>query len=266
MGAECFRVSHVRPTYSGSHGFQGRWALGAAGASPCQRRGPRRSDNPASSSFPATGLRLVGPAGLLPQPCIRAELHVGSPAEGRGGGLRWPPIVRSVRLPPGRSLCALPSYSPSRPLCPLPPLFPTSCFLPSSGATEGCLEWGKWWGPPGGRRALPLPPPSLPTPIVSFKKFGQSGKLEGRPGGSPPPGLYSLSGRISTLPLGPRCAFWDLAVPALPVCLLPLLHPVLQCPEPFSVSAVFSLPHCPPMLQRSCHPQAFLVQAGGSLI
>lgn len=207
MGAECFRVSHVRPTYSGSHGFQGRWALGAAGASPCQRRGPRRSDNPASSSFPATGLRLVGPAGLLPQPCIRAELHVGSPAEGRGGGLRWPPIVRSVRLPPGRSLCALPSYSPSRPLCPLPPLFPTSCFLPSSGATEGCLEWGKWWGPPGGRRALPLPPPSLPTPKSLLKSLGSQVNLRGVQGGLLP--QVSTVCQEESLPY-----LWDPGVPS----------------------------------------------------
>lgn len=67
-GAECCRVSHVRPTYyspapTGSRDA-GLWGLQETTLAP--RSGPRRSNNPASSSFPARGLPLVGPAGLLP--------------------------------------------------------------------------------------------------------------------------------------------------------------------------------------------------------
>lgn len=147
-------------------------------------------------------------------------------------------VCQSVCLLLGWRLCAPPSDPPSRPLSPLPRLFPTSCFLPGSGATEGCLEWGRCWGPPGGRRALPLPPP-LPSDSpqsLKKKKFGQSCELGGCPGVRFP--------QVSSLPtsVGPRCSFWDPSVPALPVCLLPLFHFVSQCPERLSVSDAVSLP------------------------
>lgn len=58
--------------------------------------------------------------------------------KGRGPGLASR-IGPSVHLPPGWPLHAPSSDPPSRPFSPLPRLFPTSCFLPGSGATEGCL-------------------------------------------------------------------------------------------------------------------------------
>lgn len=115
----------------------------------------------------------------LPQPCLGAEQCVGSPAGGGEGREAWNGLrsVHLSRLPPSLPLRTPPSNPPSRPLSPLPWLFPTSCFLPGSGAIEGRLEWGRWWGPPGGRRVLPLPP-LLPSDPLK-KSLGRHVRLGG---------------------------------------------------------------------------------------
>lgn len=132
-GAQCHRVSHVRPTYSplpDSHRLSGCRALGAAGVSPHPGRGPRRPDNPALSSLYVTGLGLTEPVGPL-QPCLGSRSCVDS-----HGKARDQTAPRSVFFSDCRPLLALPSDPPSRRFSALPWLFPTSCFLPGSGAIE----------------------------------------------------------------------------------------------------------------------------------
>jgi hypothetical protein len=154
-GAECRRVSHVRPTYSRAPTGSRSLGPGATGAFPCPGRGPRCPDKPRSSFLSAVGLGLMGLAVLLPQLSLGPESCVVSGWGRRGGGggggggwySKWLPSVCVSDCRPPR---APPSDSSSRLFSRLPWLFPTSCFLPGSGAMEGCLEWGRWGGPPGG--------------------------------------------------------------------------------------------------------------------
>ena len=168
-GSECCRVSHVRPTYSlapkgsraaGPRG-QPETPLAGGGGRGTQTTPPRlRSllwafswwDRLRRSPIPVLGPRRVW------------VLWLGEGA-GAFSGL---PMGPWVHLPPGWPLRAPPSDPLSRPHSPLPRLFPTSCFLPGPGATEGCLEWGRWWGPPGGRCVLPL---LLPLPSDPHSPF-----------------------------------------------------------------------------------------------
>lgn len=184
--------------------------MGAAEASPRLRRGPGRSDNPASSSLPATGLRLVGPAGPLPQPCLGAELHVGSPAEGRGGGLRWPPIVRSVRrsvsLLAGRCAPLHPILHPG-PSVLCRRCFPLPVFFPALAPPRAAWSGGSGGAPQeAGVLFLYHHPPFRP-PVVSLKNFGQSDELGGRPGGLLP--QVSTVCQEESLPY-----LWDPGVPS----------------------------------------------------
>lgn len=193
--------------------LQGRWALGVAGASPRPRRGPRRPDNPASSSLPATGLLLVGPAGPLPQPCLGTEPRVGSRAGGQG---REPGMVsRSAHQRFGPSASEPVAARPSiRPSIPAPLLrrrcFPLPVFFPALAPPRAAWS-GEVVGPP---RRLVCSSSTTTSPFRPSESFKKSFDSHVNLGGAQeicipsPPGFYSLLGRIPTLPL------WDLGVPS----------------------------------------------------
>lgn len=223
----------MRPTYSLAP--KGSRAAGPRGQPepPSPEEGPRDRDNPASSS-PAMGLRLVGPAGPLPHPSLGAAPCVGSLA---GEGVEPLLPSRWVHGSIFASLAGRCGRSSIRSSIPAPlssaAAVSTSCFL--SALAPPRAAWSKRQGSPGGRRVLPLPlPSSLPTPIVPEKVWAVKVNLR-VPENSAPcacpsrPGFHSLSGRFPTPACGSRCVFWGPRHPS-PSCLLPLLHPVWQCP------------------------------------
>lgn len=77
-------------------------------------------------------------------------------------------VCRCVGPSASSSAAVSPSIRFSIPAPLLPRLFPTSCFLPGSGATEGCLEWGRWCPPPPPEASMLFlyHHPSLPIPLV----------------------------------------------------------------------------------------------------
>lgn len=198
-----------------THGLRGRWALGAAGACPGPGRGQRRADNPASSVCPAAGLGLMGPAGLLPSPVWGpSRVRVGTVPGGEGGG-RGPgmAVFPSACWPAAARPC-IRSSIPAPLLC--RGCFPLPVFFPALAPSRAAWSGGGGGAPPGGRLVLPLPAPLPSDPYSPFRKvwvdnvrwwwwWGE------RPGvGAPlPPCPTSV---------GTRCAFWDPAIPALPVC------------------------------------------------
>lgn len=190
---------------------------------------------------------VLGPRGVW-------DLWMGEGA-GAWSGL---PIGPSVHLPPGWPLRAPPILHPGLSLL-CRGCFPLPVFFPALAPLRAAWSGGGGGAPPGGRLVLPLPPP-LPSDSHSpFKKsWGSHVNLGGAEEFCTHTPRFPQSGRFPTPPLGPRCAFWDPAIPALPVCCLisTLSRNVFNSSLSVgcSISALLS-PHAPEVL----NPQAFLV-------
>lgn len=172
-GAECCRVSHVRPTYSpaptGSRAA-GPWGhqeppLAGGGGLGAQTTPPR---------LPSLLRAFVwwDRLGRSPNPVLGPKGELGSPTGGRDGDLGWP-LDRSVSvwvyLTPSPPLCAPPSDPTSRPLL-CRGCFPLPVFFPALAPPRAAWSGGSGGAPQEAGCALSLPPPLPSNPHNPLKK------------------------------------------------------------------------------------------------